>query len=142
MSNSSAAEEARLNEQEAGFGNTMSEADVAKHFSEPAPVQKPSNSLPKTQEELDKYEEALNNSNDIYRIAARVKNLARGGGGSLTPVGEMMCNSFVHVLKALYDFAETIPEPHKTNLIELVRNKEGMPADLIAAAGSGVRVKK
>lgn len=137
---SSAAEEGRLNEAEAKLGPEMSTSELASHFNEPTPTAKPE-VIPKTKEELDKWEKDQLNSNDIYRIAARVKNLA-AGNGSLTPVGEMMCNSFVHVLKAIYDFSETLPEPQKTQLGDLLRKHEDMPANLIAAAGAGVRNKK
>lgn len=85
-------------------------------------------------DELKEWEEKQDNSNDIYKIKARVANLARGGGASLTPVGEMLCNAFVHVAKDLYDFAETISDPAvKAKLIELIRKHENMPANLIAA---------
>lgn len=142
---------AKLNEAEKGFGEEMSEDDLAKHFRE-----KPKKNVVRgvdmskkhpfkgmTLEEIEEWEAKQDNSNDIYKIKARVQNLVAGTGGSLTAVGEMMVNSFVHVAKDLYDFAETIPDKEiKINLIERVKKHENMPASLIAAVSGGVRVKK
>lgn len=74
------------------------------------------------------------NSTDIYRVAARVKNLARADGGALTPVGDILCNSYVHVLIALYDFAETIDASKREELMSLIRANENMPANILSAA--------
>lgn len=83
---------------------------------------------------------AMDNSNDIYKIKARVANLARGPGMQLTAQGQQLCNTFVHVLKSLYDFADRIPyEDVRTKLISLLRSHENMPGILIAAAGAGVK---
>lgn len=49
---------------------------------------------------------------DLYSLAARVKNLARGDDASLTPIGEKLCNLYIHVLMDFYEFAETLPEPY------------------------------
>ena len=68
---------------------------------------------------------------DIYSIAARVKNLARDYDASLSPIGEKLCNLYIHVLKDLYEFAETIPEPHQMKLVELIESKEGFCRDVI-----------
>src|SRR5579871_6058593 len=70
-------------------------------------------------------------STDTYAIAARVKNLARSSDASLTPMGESLCNIYVHILKSFYDCAETLPEPYKKTLIDLVKSKEGMCRDVI-----------
>ncbi len=92
-----------------------------------------------TMEEIEAWESAQDNSNDIYKIKARIANLARGPGMSLTPVGEILCNSFVHVCKAFYDFADQVPDPNtKIQLISLIRNQEAVPGTIIAAAGAGV----
>jgi hypothetical protein len=68
---------------------------------------------------------------DLYALAARIKNLARQNDASLTPMGEAMCNLYIHVINDFYGFAETIPEPHKTKLIELIKSKEGFCGDVI-----------
>ena len=68
---------------------------------------------------------------DIYSLAARVKNLAREDDASLTPIGTSMCNLYVHVLMDFYKFAETLSEPYKTNLSELIESKEGFCRDVI-----------
>src|SRR5271166_880769 len=137
----SAAEEAKLNEAESKFGPQMSESELAALMNVPVPAPKPVDKIPETAEEMEEWERKQENSNDIYKISARVKNLARGSGGSLTSVGDMLANSYTHVLKSLYDFAETIPEPYKEKLIELIRFHEKMPADVIASAGVGVKQK-
>ena len=72
---------------------------------------------------------------DIYAIAARVKNSARLEGGSpkvLTAVGESLCNYYIHVIKAFYDFAETIKDPIvKNDLISIIKDNESFPGKFI-----------
>jgi hypothetical protein len=68
---------------------------------------------------------------DLYSLAARVKNLARGEDASLTPMGEKLCNLYIHVLMDLYKYAEGLPEPHKISLMTLVESKEGFCRDVI-----------
>lgn len=121
----------------------MRASEVAKHFGEETPKEKTGPDLSSmSKEEIEKWEKEQENSNDIYRISARVNNLARSGGGSLTPVGAILCNSHTHVLKALYDFADTLPEIHKEALIKVIRRQEGMPADVIAASKGSIRTPK
>lgn len=143
-----------FNKVEAKFGEEWSETDLARHFAEPSSSKKKKKerevNLSKknpfkgmSNEEIVEWEAKQNNSNDIYKIKARVANLAREGGAALTPVGEMLCNTFVHVAKDMYDFAESIDDPNvKIGLIELIRKHENMPANLIAATTAGVNVKK
>ena len=85
--------------------------------------------------EMEEWELAQNNSDDIYKIAARVKNLARiDGSASLTPAGEALCNTYVHVLKSFYDFADSLKDKDvKDKLYDLIRNNENMPRNLISA---------
>lgn len=139
---------ARLNDAEKAFGEEMSEEDLARHFGEKTSRVKKDVDFSKaspfsgmTLEQINEWEAKQNNSNDVYKIKARVQNLAVGiSGGNLTPVGEMMANTFVHVLKDLYDFAETIPDKSlKITLIEKIRKHESAPGNLIAAANSGVK---
>lgn len=123
-------------------GDTMTEEELARHFGESLPPiveVKPISKM--TVEEVGEWEKAQDNSNDIYKIAARVKNLARANGtASLTPVGEALCNTFVHVAKTIYDFAETVSDPTiRIKLIEVMRSQEGMPANFIAAHHAGVK---
>lgn len=139
------AQVAELNRIEEDFGPQMTEEELAKHFGEKPPEHKQGTDFKKmkTLEEVEDWEKEQDNSHDIYKIAARVKNLARGSGGTLTPQGEMLANTYVHVLKALYDFADTIPDRDtKTKLVEILRKNEGMPASLIEAAKVGVRANK
>lgn len=114
--------------------NQMSAREMAKTFGETTvPKEK---LLPNfsnmTKEEIEKWEKEEDDSTDIYRIAARVKNHARGGGGSLTPVGESLCNLFVHVLKDIYDFAEKLDDTKKEELKALLRNNEAFPSKVIS----------
>src|SRR5581483_1815949 len=105
-------------------GTPMSASELAEHFGQEVPKEKPPE------------------KHGIYEINARVKNLARGSGGSLTPVGDMLCNTYTHVLKDFYNFAETLPEPHKTIMLALISRHEDMPLNVIAAAVVGVNRKK
>ena len=126
------------------FGEEFSEEEMANQFNEPPPMRLPTKSLKEmTKDEIEGLESAADNSNDLYKIKARVTNLARGGGAALTPQGEMLANTYVHVLKSFYDFAETIHDRTiRNNLVRLIRKHEDMPANLIAAAGAGVRTRK
>ena len=140
-----------LNKTENKFGETMSEKDLARHFGEPSPrknkgeidLSKKNPFKNMTNEEILEWEKAQDNSNNIYKVKARVSNLARNNGSSLTPVGEMMVNSFVHVLKDLYDFVEKIEDKNlRIQLIERIRKHENMPGQLIAATMANVKIKK
>lgn len=144
-------ENAKINEAEKSFGEELSEEDLAKHFHEKTKkrskdmvdMSKKSPFEDMTIEQIEEWERKQDNSNDIYKVKARVANLARNGGASLTPVGEMMVNTFVHVVKDLYDFAETIQDKSvRIPLIERIRKHENMPSNLIAATSAGVKVKK
>ena len=101
----------------------MTTEELSKHFNEPIPVEK----------------EAENDQNDLYRIAARVKNLAKETTGSLTPQGEILCNCYAHVLKSFYEFSKTLPEKDGTILHNLIRTHESMPSDVISASFAGIK---
>ena len=141
-----------FNKSEESFGEPMTEEELEKHFQN-IPVRskkkdkeerrKNDVTQMKTIEEIQEWERRQENSNDIYKIKARVANLAREGGAGLTPVGEMMVNTYVHVLKDLYGFAETIEDKNlKIALIEKIRKHEGMPGNLIAATKTMPQEKK
>jgi hypothetical protein len=66
-------------------------------------------------------------SNDVHTISARVKNLIAKEDIALSPVGKVLVNYFTLVLKNLYDFSETLPEPHKQRLNEVIGRTEDMP---------------
>jgi hypothetical protein len=69
---------------------------------------------------------------DLYSLAARVKNLARGDDVSLTPLGEQLCNLYIHVLMDLYNFAEKYDHhPHMEEMIKLIESKEGFCRDVM-----------
>lgn len=128
-------------------GGEMSEDELSRMFKEKRAtkeVKKLGKSLKEMSlEEINDWEAAQDNSNDIYKIKARIANLARGPGMSLTPVGEILCNSFVHMLKALYDFADKLEDKSvRIQLIALIRNQESVPGTIIGAAGAGVKKEK
>lgn len=121
----------------------MSASDVAKLFNEVYAEEK-YEKIPETKEEIEAWERSQENSNDIYKVNARIKNLAREAvKANLTAQGDMVINSFTHVLKAFYDFAETVQDKEtRTKLIALTRLQEGAPALLLTALGVGVKAPK
>lgn len=140
-------QEGKLSAQESSFGEEMSEEDLAKHFREPAPKKKKKREKEiskMTLREIEAWEKAQDNSNDIYKVSARIKNLARqGAGANLTPAGDVLCNSYTHVIKSFYDFADKIEDADtKIKLIEKIKSNEGMVSQVISALGAGVTVKK
>lgn len=133
-------DETKLNAAESDFGPPMSEEELAAYFNEPLPKKAPKEPVQKSLskmslEEIETWEKAQDNSTDIYKIAARVKNLARvDGQAALMPAGEMLCNQYTHVLKSFYDFANTIADPElKIRLCKLIQKHEDMPGKLIEA---------
>lgn len=136
--------ENELNATEKTFGEEMSEAELATHFKESPPVKKKEKKKKLSKmslEEIEDLERAQDNSNDIYKISARIKNLARFSvKANLTPQGDMLANSFTHLIKVFYDFAETIQDKDvRVRLLQLTRKQEEVPANLISALSSGMR---
>lgn len=122
----------------------MSEEELAAYFNEAIiPKPKEMDFTGMSKEEVEDWEKQQDNSNDIYKLAARVKNLARvDGSAALTPVGEALCNTYTHVLKSFYDFADTIQDRNtKRKLYNLIRQNEGMPGNLISV-GTGTKGKR
>lgn len=123
----------------------MTEEELARHFGEPLQKKKKLDSITHKMslEEIQEWEKRQDNSNDIYKIKARIKNLAVGAvNGNLTPQGEMIVNTFVHSIKAFYDFAQTIQDKEaKIKLTDLIKTQEQMPANLISALSVGVKTK-
>jgi hypothetical protein len=138
--------DAQISAKESEFGEEMSEAELEKAFgaagrAQPVEQSKPLNKM--SLDDIKSWEAQQNNSTDIYKIKARVSNLARETGGSLTGQGDILCNTYVHVLKSFYDFAEKIEDPTtRIRLIELIRSQEGMPGTVISAAGAGVKIAR
>lgn len=140
---SSAMQEGALNAEE-NVGGVMSANEVAAHFKEPPPPPEPPKKIPQTEEERQAWEKAQNESEDIYKVAARVKNEARYAvGKNLTPTGEALCNTFVHMFVALYEFSNKIPdEKLKEELKVLIRKQEQVPGAYVAAMMAGVTAPK
>lgn len=127
------------------FDDDMSEEELAAHFNEVPPKKvEEKQPIDMSVEEVKEWEKQQDNSTDIYKVSARVKNIARDGGrASLTDVGEMLCNTYTHVMKAFYDFADKIKdEQTKRDLIELIRKHEDMPGNFIAATRSNIKKRK
>lgn len=134
---------AKANEIEKDFGGELTEEELERRFNQKRTKIKKVETKKLSDmslEEIEDWERKQDNGTDIYKISARVKNLARGGNASLTEQGEMLCNTYTHVVKAFYDFAEKIDDKNtKIQLIQLIRSHENMPGNLIAAAGAGVK---
>jgi hypothetical protein len=80
---------------------------------------------------------------EIYSISARVKNYARSSANAnLTPVGESLCNTYTHNIKALYMFSHSLNETDRTNLVALIKEQEKTPAIFIASIPTPVKPKK
>lgn len=129
-------------EQEAPQSEELSEAELATMFNEkPKKKNKKAKLKKMTLEEIESWEKAQENSNDIYKVAARVKNAARMAvKANLTPQGEMVCNTFTHLVKGIYDLADTIADKEtKAKLINFAKKQEEAPAGLIEALSAGVR---
>jgi hypothetical protein len=61
-------------------------------------------------------------------------------GGNLTSQGVALCNTFTHVLKSFYDFADTLYDANdREKMIALIRTHEGAAAAYIAAMRTGVK---
>jgi hypothetical protein len=119
--------ESKLNQNE---GESMSSEEMSRHFGE---KHVPDAEIPNfnSAEDAEKWEKEQDESSDIYKIKARVVNAV---GANLTPVGEILCNSYTHVMKAFYNFAESLNDIDKERLKELIRSQEGMPANVISAS--------
>ena len=74
----------------------------------------------------------MDQSNTVYAISGRMKNLLAMAGISLTPVGTILINSYTHVLKSLYDFAENLEGfNERASLEHLLLQAESLPKSVI-----------
>lgn len=106
----------------------MSDADIASHFGEPAPEPE---------------KESLFPEEDLYAIAARVKNAAREAVGfNLTPAGEALCNTHVHAIKELYEFSHTLNVEDRARMVDLIRKQETMAANFISSVPPPKKVQR
>jgi hypothetical protein len=81
---------------------------------------------------------------DIYAVSARINNHATYtlGLNNLSPQGRMVCNTYAHTLKALYDFAKKMRKgKKKEQLLALIKEQEKSPGELVAALQSGVNTQ-
>lgn len=72
-------------------------------------------------------------ADDIYQVKARIQNAVQMECGiNLNKTGEMLVNTYTHVIVTLYNFADTIKdEETRDNLIKLIKEQEVMPANFI-----------
>ncbi len=121
-----------MNDKENEFGSAMSASEIASLFGEKLPKEEKTKDVDKmTLKEIKEIEKEADDAENIYRIKARIQNLV---GENLTPTGEMLVNSYAHVIKSLYDFAINIADDKvKEDFKKLVRNHESMPGNFIAA---------
>lgn len=83
-------------------------------------------------------EEAKENQ---YTISARVKNQARLHDAQLTPMEEVLCNTYTLVLLDLYVFSNSLGKEKREELREILRNNENLPRRIIEL-GNQNRLKK
>lgn len=70
-------------------------------------------------------------SNDIYEISARIKNIIAREDMTLSPAGKILVNYFSLMMKDLYDFSDTLPEPYNQYLKYDLSQKESVPMTII-----------
>lgn len=69
---------------------------------------------------------------DIYQISARIKNAAAVNDHAFSAQGVALCNMFTHVVKELYDFADTIEDKEvASKLRRVIERQETFPARLL-----------
>ena len=69
---------------------------------------------------------------DIYQISARIKNHAAANDHAFTDQGRALCNMYTHVIKALYDFSDTLEDKvAASRLNDVIRKQETFPANLL-----------
>lgn len=108
------------------MSDEMTPEELATLFGEPVPV--PSTHIPD-----------LHKDNGIYQVAGRIKNHVSFAGFPMTPNGEMICNTYAHMLFAFYQFALTLPEDKRVALEAICKSQEEGAAGLIAAGHRQVR---
>lgn len=70
--------------------------------------------------------------NNIYQISARIKNAAAINDHAFSPQGVALCNMFTHVVKELYDFADTLEDQEvASKLRRVIQKQETFPARLL-----------
>ena len=137
--------DAQISAKEGDFGEECSEEELARRFGETVAPKAPTGKSLKemTLDEIKAWESAQDNASDLYKIKARMSNLARDGGASLTGQGEILVNTCVHMFKSLYDFADTVSDQDtRIKLRNVIRANENLPALVISAARAAVRNKK
>ena len=72
------------------------------------------------------------NSNDVYAISGRIKNMISMEDLWLSPAGNILANAYTLVLKDLHDFAEKLPDPYNQQLADLLFRNENLPLRVIA----------
>lgn len=73
----------------------------------------------------------MNKINDVYSISGRIKNHIAMEDLSLSPIGNILVNSYTLILKDLHDFANDLPYPHNNELIKILIEKEAFPRNFM-----------
>ena len=69
---------------------------------------------------------------DIYQISARIKNHAAANDDVFSEQGRALCNMYTHVIKALYDFSDTLEDKSvASRLNDVIRKQETFPSNLL-----------
>lgn len=70
--------------------------------------------------------------NNIYQISARIKNAAAKNDHAFSEQGRALCNMYTHVIKALYDFSDTLEDKEiAARLNSVILKQEDFPAKLL-----------
>jgi hypothetical protein len=73
----------------------------------------------------------MSESNDIYAICGRIKNIVARKDLALSSAGTILVNTYALVLKELHDFSEKLPVPYNEELRDLLIKKETLPGYVI-----------
>ena len=73
-------------------------------------------------------------NNDIYAISGRVKNHIANADIAISQVGNVLVNYFTLMIKELYDFSDTLPQPNKDAMVKILTSNEKVPMNIIKVA--------
>lgn len=73
----------------------------------------------------------MNESNDVYAISGRIKNIIARKDLALSTAGTFLVNAYTLALKELHDFSEKLPAPYNEELKNLLIQKETLPGCVI-----------
>jgi hypothetical protein len=85
-----------------------------------------------TKQGAEDFERALDESNDIYKLVARIQKYVAEENLALTNAGRGLCNTFALLLKELHTFADKIADDglHK-ELKAILKKHEQTPKEIL-----------